>query len=177
MNLDIIINQFIESVQTPFLTKVFKMITQLGSTKVLLPLSIILVLYLFYKRRKIDATLSALTLVIGISVSELIKLVIHRARPINALVIETDPSFPSGHTIMSVIFFLLLIFLFKDKIRSKIIRRTMITICIVLPLLIGFSRLYLNIHWFTDVLTGFLIGIGAILLFLHHKEKHNKNKK
>lgn len=165
MYIDIATNKFMETIQTPALTKFFTFITHIGDTKVLLPLSLILVLFLLYQNRKKDAIFTSLTLITAVSISESLKFLIQRARPIDALILETDPSFPSGHTLMSTLFFLLLIFLYKDEIKSKINKKMMITLGIILPILIGFSRLYLNVHWLTDVLAGLILGIIFALTF------------
>jgi len=160
-----------ESIHNSSLDLFFKIITQFGGTKVILPLAIITLLHLIYKKRKREAVHFSLILVLGLIISEVTKFIVNRPRPLNALILETDPSFPSGHTLISTIFFILLIFLYKDKIKNKFLRILMISTCILLPILIGISRVYLNVHWLTDVLAGFVIALILVVISLTVKRK------
>ncbi|RLG10216.1 hypothetical protein DRN73_08395 [Candidatus Pacearchaeota archaeon] len=104
----------------------------------------------------------------GFALKAFVKDLIQRPRPISSLIPVSGYSFPSGHALISIIFFTSLIYFFKDNIKNKNLRYTFITINILLFLLIGFSRIYLNVHWFSDVLGGFLLGlfwIGFSILF------------
>jgi undecaprenyl-diphosphatase len=90
------------------------------------------------------------------------KILTTRARPVNRLIEKADYSFPSGHACVSVVFFGVLIFLALRYLRptQKI---AAIIPCVLLILIIGFSRVYLNVHWFSDCLGGFVFGL--FLLF------------
>ena len=82
-----------------------------------------------------------------------------RARPDNALqVIVNDPSFPSGHASMAAAFFVTLMFVCVPKIYSSVGRIGFIVLSVFLILLVGISRLILNVHWATDVLAGWALG-------------------
>jgi undecaprenyl-diphosphatase len=98
----------------------------------------------------------------SILLGSLAKLVVARPRPSG-----TAHGFPSGHVFTSVVFFGAIIYLVATSIRHRGWRAAAIGACVVLIAGIAYSRLYLNAHWFTDVLGG-LIGGGAYLLFAVH---------
>ena len=173
-SLDLAVNSFIQSIQNPFLVKLMSYLTSLGDVQILLPLSIIIIAVLVYSKRYKHGAIASLALILGISSSELLKYLIQRARPENALMKLTDYSFPSGHALMSTIFFFLLYFLYKENLKNKFRRKIFLSICIILPILISFSRLYLNIHWLTDVIAGMIIGIFWALLFTRIDKNKNK---
>src|SRR3989344_385768 len=88
-----------------------------------------------------------------------IKALAQRARPENALIETSTYSFPSGHATLAIVFFSLLIYLFGKNIKNTFIRWSFIAGNIFLILLIGYTRIYLNAHWFTDVIAGFALGL------------------
>jgi len=84
----------------------------------------------------------------------IIKELIQRTRPFNTLIQETSFSFPSGHATIAVVFFGGLVFLFTK--RNKILNYTLASILILFT---GFTRIYLRVHWLTDVTIAFILGI------------------
>ncbi len=104
---------------------------------------------------------------------------IKRPRPENALIFNTDYSFPSGHAVLSTVFCLLLIILFKDKFRNPISKNIFIFLNIFVILFLSFNRIYLSVHYLSDVIGGILIGtiwvILAYLIFNYVKKHYSKN--
>ena len=164
INTDIFINQYFASIQSPILVKIMIVITNIASPVGMTILAIVFISALTYKRRIYDSILVAFSMFFGLISYSLIKLLIERPRPENAIIHMNDYSFPSGHSTMSIIFFLLLITIFKDEIRSKIWKAIFIFLCAILFLLIGFSRIYLGEHWLSDVLGGYILGIFWIII-------------
>jgi len=82
-----------------------------------------------------------------------------RVRPENALQLLTDPSFPSGHATMAAAFFFVCAYLFSRKINYWVWRELFIVLCALLTMAIGVSRIILNVHWVTDVIAGWALGI------------------
>jgi len=166
LNVDLWFNQLMHGIQNQTLTNFFLFITNIGSAWVIVPLSIALVLYLFYKDERSKAILTGTTIFLAATLCELLKIMVGRSRPSNALTSEIiTQSFPSWHAMMSLLFFLILIFLYKDEIRNKLKRNTFTSACIALIILISFSRLYLNVHWLTDVIAGLILGTIFALIF------------
>ena len=166
MSIDTSINTLMTLLQRDTLTQIMIIITNIVSTKVLTILSLLLILFLTYKKRYQKIFLVILSIGGGIALELSLKALIQRARPENALIESSTYSFPSGHATLAIIFFSLLIYLFKDQIKNKISRYCFITLNILLIILIGFSRVYLNVHWFTDVLAGFAIGLICLLIII-----------
>jgi undecaprenyl-diphosphatase len=88
-------------------------------------------------------------------------------RPEGAIIAETGYSFASGHATYAIIFFTLIVNAYRTHIKSAVGRKIFITIAVVLALLIGVSRIYLGVHYFSDVFAGFMI--GGIISYLSIK--------
>lgn len=143
------------------LTNFMKIITLFGSVYVIVPCCIILLFALKNKKNKILMTSN---LVIITLLNQLLKRVFRRLRPINGIISESGYSFPSGHSMVSMAFYGFLIYLlYKSNFKYKNI---FIGLLIVLILLIGISRIYLGVHYPTDVFGGFLLSISYLLLFI-----------
>ncbi len=91
----------------------------------------------------------------------LLKITFLRLRPDNALIIvaSNDPSFPSGHAGVAAAFFLALAYVFAPMIVSKLRRKIFVVACVLAILIVGASRAVLNVHWASDVVAGWGIGI------------------
>ena len=169
ITLDKTINTLITSIQNPFFIKLSAIIGFIFDIKMLTAITLMIVILLFFKNKK-DSTLLAFGMLAGASLIYSLKEIIQRARPLNSLINETGFSFPSGHAVSSLIFFGLLYYIFKDKINSKALKIILLTFCILFPFVIGFSRLYLNTHWITDIIGGFALGVFILTASILIKE-------
>lgn len=163
---DGLINNSIHNIWNVFLMKIMLFITSFGNTFALIFLSLVLFFMLFYLKRIRIALMFAVNLLVGALFEFFIKNAVHRARPADALISVWGFSFPSGHAIMAVIFFLMLVYSFKDDIRGKFAKYAFIFSCAIIALLVGFSRIYLRVHWFSDVLSGIFLGIFSFCIVL-----------
>jgi undecaprenyl-diphosphatase len=159
VNIDLLLIQSIKLLWNPILNTTMMIITNIISPIGLSVLTTILFLILFHKREYNKSLLLILSLTLGLLSELLIKQIIHRIRPEDNLIFVTGYSFPSGHATMATIFFLILIYTFKDEIKNKILKYCFIVSSIILAVLVCLSRVYLNVHWFSDVLAGFILGI------------------
>ena len=144
----------------------FNGLTNLASTSVIIILSAVVLLFLIYRKRYKDILLFVFTLGGGAVIEILLKSLVHRTRPIGALVDASRYSFPSGHALKAVLFFSLLIYLFLRNFKRDLSRYAFVFTCAVLILLIGFSRVYLHVHWVSDVIGGFLFGLSWLFFSL-----------
>lgn len=100
-------------------------------------------------------------------INKVIKHIIKRSRPETALVAIPDSySFPSGHTMCAFLFYLYLIYLVRKYIKDKKMKNVLTVILAIIPILIGYSRIYLGVHFFTDVCAGAFVGIVTLFPFI-----------
>ncbi len=105
----------------------------------------------------------------------LLKQIVQRPRPTEFRIIdETGYSFPSGHSMISMAFYGLLIYLVYKKVSNKYIKWITISFLSLLIVSIGISRIYLGVHYTSDVLAGFLISISYLILFISVSTKYVK---
>ena len=112
-------------------------------------MSVFCAICLLVKHKRLEAITFALTMAVTPLISEGLKNLIQEVRPVNNL--ETSYSFPSGHALNSLVFYLLALYFFKIK------NKYLIWLVI---LMIGLSRIFLGVHYWWDVLGGWMIGYG-----------------
>lgn len=168
-NFDVWVNAFVEMHVTPTLIWISNIISNIGSVTVLEIVGVVIGLLLLSKRRyRSSAIMISSVLLTGLATG-MCKDIFMRARPDNQYVaLLTDPSFPSGHSAVAAAFFVALLYVSLPKIHSWVKRELYIVLGVVSVMLVGLSRLVLGVHWFSDVLAGWALGIcvatGVILL-------------
>ncbi len=151
------------NLRTDSLTGIMKVITSLGGAYVLIALTLGALLVL--KNRKISIMIT-LNLVISTVLNFLLKYVIERPRPEGyGLIIESGYSFPSGHSMISMAFYGLIIYLIWKLVKKENIKYICSVFLGLLIVLIGFSRIYLGVHYASDVIGGFAIAIAYLIVF------------
>ncbi|GHV73864.1 phosphatase PAP2 family protein [Spirochaetia bacterium] len=161
-------NYFIEMIKHnlyPQFNLFFITVTRLGDFIFVLPLSIICfaLLFMYKKKREAIWLLSGVGIVAGGFV-HFLKTIIGRQRPDSLhLVVVHGLSFPSGHATVSILLYGMLIVLINRHIKRVFIRRALQVVLSMLIICIGLSRIYCGVHFPTDVMGGFLLG----LIWLH----------
>ncbi len=171
-NLDIKIYDFIISFKSDFNTYFFKIITFLCSIKFIAIMCITSILLTLIKKDKSYLLIMLVSLISSIA-NLIIKSIIKRDRPdkINWLITESNFSFPSGHSMMATVFYGFLAYLlYKSKI-NKNVKAIILIMAFILILLIGISRIYLGVHYTSDVIGGFLWGITLLILIISLTKK------
>ena len=165
---DNFVYQHINSIRSNFLTNILIVITELGGVIGLFVILLITDIILCKKNRIREATAITLNLIISTIVYVLLKNIFQRERPVtgNILVDEVGFSFPSGHTTNNVAFYALAIYLVCINVKNKLIRNVCCVIFAIIPILIAFSRIYLRVHYPTDIMAGFCLGIVLTILFV-----------
>jgi len=141
-------------------------VTALGSFAVLSLVTLAAAGFLFALRRNAEAGLVLFTAIGGQFVSETLKAVIGRPRPdlVAHIVDTTSASFPSGHAMMSAAIYLT-IGAMLARVQERRRARTYIhVVAVLITLLVGASRVYLGVHWPTDVLAGWCMGAAWAIL-------------
>ena len=138
-------------------------------------ISFIIFLYLQYKKRYRDSLFFVIIMLVNAFFIWGLKILVQRPRSESGLFnyLYSGYAFPSGHTASAVVFLGLIIY-FSWKYLKTRNKNAKIFITVILSLtdiIVGFSRLYLGIHWLSDVLGGFLLGLFILFLGIFINEK------
>ncbi|MDP2709186.1 MAG: bifunctional DedA family/phosphatase PAP2 family protein [bacterium] len=155
---DIKLSGMISSAWRPWLDKVMVAATNALGPEVLLTALLLAAAYFLIKKNWYKSGLVFFGAA-GLIMGELFKLLVNRPRPDGGLISESGLSFPSQHAFMAFIFFALAILLFAPKIKKYWLRYLFILGSAALILLVGFSRIYLKVHYFSDVLAGYALAL------------------
>ena len=146
------------------LTFFLKVITNLAGPIILIFLSISS--FLLTKNKKVSLCI-CLNLILCSLLNYGLKNIISRPRPdVLRLVFENGYSFPSGHAMASLAFYGFLIFLIYKYFDKKNIKIILISLLSILIILIGLSRIYLGVHYLSDVLAGFFLALSYLIIFI-----------
>ena len=170
MNGDIIGYKLISTfLISDFVTPIAKFITNFGGA-IFLSIATVM-LFLLIKNKKIGLSIISNIVIITI-LNQLLKRILQRPRPTEFRIVEeTGYSFPSGHSMVSMAFYGYLIYLIYRYIKNKYVKWTLITILSILICLIGISRIYLGVHYTSDVLGGFLLSISYLVIYISSIKK------
>lgn len=160
--LDLAVQKAFFSLRSQILNPIVILITHLSDTVTIIAFCAILLVMPNRKQYGVPLSLAALG---GLAFYKPMKHIFLRARPDTALHLVTQGgySFPSGHSVTSAIFYGLLIYLLNRHCKNEKLKKILGAVCGFLALAIGPSRIYVGVHWPTDVLAGWCIG-GAVLL-------------
>ena len=135
-------------------------LTTFGGTANLTLIAIVAIVFLLMIRRYASALLVVFALGGGVILSEGVKALIDRDRPpmIYRAVDTMSASFPSGHAMLSTITYLTLGALLAQVMPKRRMKAFVFTVAVLLAVIVGVSRVYLGVHWLTDVLAGWSLG-------------------
>lgn len=153
---------FIHSHASPLLNTFFTVITHLGDSVIMLILAMILAIYFAYKKVYQKALILVFSMGGIVVANTILKFLFQRDRPTlwQHIVSETNFSFPSGHAMVSAGFATVLIVLFWD---TKY-RWLTVILASIGTLLVGLSRLYLGVHYPSDILAGWCVSVAWVLI-------------
>ena len=155
------------------LTYGFRLLTNFGD--IYIPIIILVCIFVFFKNKWFFILQSSSYAFAGL-ITLISKLLAARPRPVEALIkIPKSYSFPSGHTLTSIVFYVMLIYILSFKI-FKNQRKKLLIIMFLFSLCIAFSRIYLGVHYFSDILGGLIISIPCLLLLINIINKNFKDK-
>lgn len=165
---DQIVIGIVHTLQGPVMTTVMKVITNIGSPPVMIGFALVAVVLLLVKKHFWDATMVGTALAGSWLMNELLKGLFQRTRPDAARLVEvTGYSFPSGHAMVSFALYGMLAYLIWINLTSGCLRTVSTLAFALLVVAIGISRIYLGVHYPSDVLAGFAAGgfwlVGCIL--------------
>lgn len=151
------------------MTNIAKIITNFGG-----PVYIVIIAIIFaiaVKNKKISISVF-INLIVVTLINQIIKNILQRPRPTEYRIIEQGGySFPSGHSMVSMAFYGYFIYLIYKYVKNKYVKWISISLLSLLICAIGISRIYLGVHYTSDVLGGFLISISYLVIFISATNK------
>ena len=150
-----------------------KIITEFGDFYI--PLMILVCILIFIKNKWIF-TLQAGSYALAGVITYFAKITVARTRPFSALIdIPSSYSFPSGHTLTSIVFYIMLVYLLTYRYKKEV-RNSLIILASLFALLISFSRPYLGVHFLSDILGGIILSIPILLMLINIINKNFSKK-
>lgn len=192
MQIDQAVSIFVYNLRNDSLTYIMRSITFIGDTwtQVVITIGFMLLMRLVFKLRQAPWWYGITALLGSYFLNQGLKVVFHRLRPdtVYHLVMQDGFSFPSGHAMGSMIMFGGMAFVLSfHVIKEEKIQIFMLLSFLILILLIGFSRIYLGVHYFSDVMGGFFAGASWLSLSIsfyyryysgyRQRKKESKNDK
>ena len=170
LELDIKGYNLVNKLISKYITPIVIFITNLGSSIILIGISILLLILV--KNKKIGLSICYNLLFIAI-LNVILKNIIGRVRPSGNMIIHASGfSFPSGHSMISAAFYGYLIYLIYKNLNNKKVKYLLIFTLSLLIVLIGISRVYLGVHYVSDVIGGFIISIAYLIIFVSISKKY-----
>lgn len=165
LKIDVVIYDFIHKFESNNLTNFFKTITNIISIPVICFICFIFVIICFIKKDYKYCPFVLINLGLILLLNFILKQIFIRPRPELMLVKEFGYSFPSGHAMVSMAFYGLFIYILFHININKILKYFLSLLILSLIILIGMSRIYLNVHYVSDVLAGFAVSVIYLILF------------
>lgn len=168
VEVDVRIMNLVASLRDIQTAKFFLFFTYLGNIQIIASLGIIILILLWLSGKWRMAKLFFVSIISGEFLYYLVKLLIHRTRPdISFSLIPRDGyAFPSGHATISIIFYGMLGFLLWHLAKKRWQKSLIAFAVMTIVFLVGFSRVYLGVHWTSDVLAGWSFGLSVLILFI-----------
>lgn len=163
---DTVVRQYIYGMRSHGLTVLLKTVTYMGNSRTV---TLICCIFLAIPRSRMTfgLPLSAASL-LAVSIQKVLKVAFHRQRPDLSLhlISQGGYSFPSGHSFTVLIFYGMMIYLCRRYIKDRRIANLITVLLSCLIAAIGFSRVYLGVHFPTDVLGGWSLGVSMLMIFI-----------
>jgi len=166
----------IQDLRTLFLNKFMLLVTYLGNWQAILAVSIIVILiFTILKKWKFIIALASSSIFGEIFVYTAKNIIKRQGPPLRYIIfLEKDFSFPSGHSFISIAFYSLIFYFIFDFAKSRIVKILSIFIGSAMVILISFSRIYLGVHWPSDVFAGLASGLVMLTVIITFLKLDNK---
>ncbi|MES3004958.1 MAG: phosphatase PAP2 family protein [Patescibacteria group bacterium] len=159
---DLLVYEYFLTNRVPFLTDFFHFFTRAFDADIyfvlLIGISILLILY--HKNIRTAFLFGATILITGILVL-ILKYIFGINRPDGGVVAVLSNSFPSYHATIATVFFLSLYYIFKEQLKG-IRRFPALFFCVTFIFIVAFSRVYLGVHWLSDIVAGIVLGVTIV---------------
>jgi len=156
---DLTIMKYTHNNINPMILSIMNFISYIGSERFLIPAAAIAISYWLIKRNYYISKLLLVSTLGSYSLNYILKQIFQRTRPFEYFLVEQGGlSFPSGHSMVTMTLYSTIAFLLAKKTQDKSKKRIIHTIAILMICLMGISRIYLGVHWPTDIVGGYLAG-------------------
>ncbi len=172
--LDVLVNSYIASVRGPYLTEYMYLVSSffdISVLSVLVTVAIATLVGIIRGRKYFYFFL--VSIYVSAILAYLLKLLFNVARPAGGVMQAFGPSFPSYHAVVATVFFIVLMYIF-DGYMTEFWQILFNILCIFCIFLVAFSRVYLGVHWLSDVSCGILIGCLLSYLYVYIFRKINQ---
>ncbi len=151
-------------------------ITTLADPTTIALLTAIIILHCISRKEWYKAVISTIVMGGGMSLVYILKELIQRPRPdlSTALVHAEGWSLPSGHATAAILFVVLIIYLYVGHIKNQYIKVAITVLLIILVILSGYSRVYLGVHWVSDIIAGYILGTVWSLAVIYTASRYRK---
>jgi undecaprenyl-diphosphatase len=182
IHFDSLLITVIQGWESPLLTSVMKFFTFIGSAPFVVLLSLFLLFFLYkVLHHRLELILFSAAIIGSAALNGILKLLFHRVRPdLHRLIAVGGYSYPSGHAMNAFTVYVMVAFLLWRHIPSKWGRSVLILISIVMILAIGTSRIYLGVHYPSDIIGGYLASgfwLAIVIWFFQFYKEKRYNKK
>jgi undecaprenyl-diphosphatase len=175
--IDLWIYQHITIIYIPFLNKSMILISSINNTYQLIFIVAIVVFFLNYYKLYTEMIFFTISMIGNSLLFLLIKEIVKRERPISQLIEISGYSFPSGHATLSTTLAFSLYLILRNRIKYK---KFLLISSVMFPLLISFSRIYLSVHYLSDIIAGMALGliwVSMIYFILFYNKGINNETK
>ncbi|MGB9672302.1 MAG: phosphatase PAP2 family protein, partial [Candidatus Norongarragalinales archaeon] len=172
---DACVNSWATSINGSFLKTPAEIVSFAFDTNTLLVLSIFTAAVFFYKRHIVEGGVLLGSMGGNALSVELAKMLVHSARPPNGLMVEAGYSFPSGHASAAIVYLGTLAYFTLLRLNSVKMKTLLKTLFAITVAFVGFDRIYLNSHWLSDFIGGYLLGTfwaSSSILIMQHLKQH-----
>lgn len=170
----------VQGLESPGLTSIMKFFTFIGSSKAVIVLSLLLMVFLYVVlHHRLELILFTVALVGSAILNDVLKNLFHRLRPnLHRLIDISGYSFPSGHAMTAFTVYGMVAFLLWRHLESKRNRSILVLFSVFMILMIGISRIYLGVHYPSDIIGGYFVSAfwltNLIWFFQYYQEKRLK---
>ena len=172
LKLDELTESFIIGIRNEKLTNFMKTITNLGGGYALVSTTIVIILVAIIKNKRLPLhTMTNLACIYALNT--ILKIIIRRPRPTGEILVHASGfSYPSGHAIVSLVFYTFIAISMCERIKNIGLKITIRIALFILPLVIAFSRIYLGVHYLTDIIGAYILGFAYLRIFLYIRKQN-----
>ena len=166
---DEMVYKMVRSLESDFFDTYFVFVTKFGNAIVIF--AVVLILMIMFRNR--DGWLLGILAANSAITNKIVKHIIQRPRPdVLKLIKQGGYSFPSGHSMIAIAVYGYLLYYVLKRIKNKYLKYPLVILLGILILSVGISRIYVGVHYGTDVIAGFIFAIVEVMLLVNYSEKH-----